>query len=122
MPTSIENKIRMRVKETLDTYGATGTLYSRAVASEDVSAGTQSAAVTPIPVKVSPPKAITQYVGGELVETGESRVVLAALDLSVAPEVDDQIDPGTGDTYTITRVEEIKSGDLAAAYKLRIRR
>ena len=77
------------------------------------------------PVTQTPKALFTQFmldeIDGDLIRSDDKKCIIAASDLTSAPTDKDTI-TDSGLEYSVLPIEEIKPGDTAIIYKLRLRR
>jgi len=108
----------------LATYGKNASFIvpSNAQSSYDPTTGIATPSVTTYTVKIAPPELYdAQYANGDTIRIGDAKTIIAASGLPFTPVL------GIGLTidatnWTIVDVQALYSGELIAAYELRIRR
>ena len=106
----------------IDRFGATASLETVSK-SDDLATGKVNETATAASVKITPPEPFTVgLIDGTLVEAGDMTTLVAAEGLNTAPHTNRDRLVFSGETWQIVGVEPIYSGDVAAAYRLQLRR
>lgn len=118
--TALDDEIGPQVVEVLAELGIAATLISTRRAfdppSVDTGVADKSHAVT-----VSPPTVAKDFMDGETAERRDTVTYLAGRGAPAVPKPLDFLKLA-GTRYSVVAVDEIRSGDAVAAYKVRLRR
>jgi hypothetical protein len=119
---TLDTRARATASRLLNKYGKAVVFNSIIKGSYDTTTGSiASDSVTSINVKAS----IRDFNGIDImsgvVQAGDRKVTMPAIDLSVTPKPSDTI-TFDGDTYTVIEVHNTWSGELPAVYTLQVRK
>lgn len=122
MPTSLDTKIRPKVKEILASYGKDVTVQTLSVREYDPTTGdTEESGEEAHVVKASPPWPVDlKYFDETTVEVGDAMIIIAAKDLPFTPANRQRVTIDSRKWHVVRHVP-VYSGEQVAAYMLHIR-
>lgn len=120
--TRLDDIIVPKVLEVLTTYGTDAVFTVPATKTYDADTGvTTEGTTTDHTVKASPPSVVREFQGGTVIATDRSEIYIPASGLEFTPKTSMTVTIAGG-TWKIVAIEELRSGDDLAAYRIEIRR
>lgn len=117
----VDSHVRRAASRAVRAYGTDCTLRKVAVGAYDPATDTVTNTPSDYPWRVRLDNYIDRELVSGAVRSGDRKATGAALDLSVAPDVDDQLVVGA-DVYDVVDVKVEMAKDLPALYILQVRR
>lgn len=122
MTGALDTRMRATASRLINKFGATMTLRRQAGV-YDPATGKNTETATDYAIVGSPPSPVDlRRVDGEMIKQGDAETILAASDLTVAPDQTTDHIVFAGETWSVVAVEPIYSGEQVAAYQLRLRK
>ena len=122
MTTVLDDKLPATALALLAKYGTSATFTVESLAYAAATGITTPTTTAAYALKISPPAPYSQgLVDGELIRSDDLRTTLAASGLAFTPYIGQKV-TFDGKVWSVQEVRPLRSGDLVAAYELRLRR
>lgn len=121
MTTPLDLKVVPKVADVISTYGIAATFHVEGAPTLSADRQTVTATETAYSVKISPPTTRSATLLPDLVEAGSSFFFVAGQGLAFTPDAGQSVTYG-GRRYRVWYAEELRSGDLVAAWEIGVKR